>query len=459
MLAIAPRLWTLVPKARRAVPDLERDRRPVLCERAHHRRRSLRPQRHPPAILVVEVVHLLAHDVGRLADPLEHRQLFKSWADEQAIAGALDAPRRTRRRVTPTGPTRAEGRREFPSARGTPSEEAPREATVVAPVSRWNCRYGRMRGWGTRVVVLSVALALGSSACETPPPSVEPSVSRKRRTVRSSRPTATGTPTSHAYRSDSRSGTWVTSAGAGSSLHADFGSGDVGRWADRHPLRDGPGQPAAGADHLRVRRRERPGPVPDTCRTRPSRAARRATATATCSSSTATTASCTRPSPPTRNGNGTWHAGSGAIWNLNSNALRPQTWTSADAAGLPILPGLVRYDEIASGSIDHAIRITLNRTDRRYVWPATHQAGDGNANNAPMGARFRLKASFDDQQLPGDGTGDPARAQEVRRHRGRQRQLVVHLRRSRSELGQRRAARRCVTSRARTSSSSTRRRS
>jgi hypothetical protein len=100
------------------------------------------------------------------------------------------------------------------------------------------------------------------------------------------------------------------------------------------------------------------------------------------------------------NGDGTWHAGSGAFWNLNSNALRPQTWTSADAAGLPILPGLVRYDEILSGSIDHAIRITLNRTDSRYVWPATHQAGYGNATNAPMGARLRLKASFNLSSYP-----------------------------------------------------------
>ena len=94
------------------------------------------------------------------------------------------------------------------------------------------------------------------------------------------------------------------------------------------------------------------------------------------------------------NGSG-WNAGSGAIFDLNSNAMRPRTWTSADAAGLPILPGLVRYDEVASGEVDHAIRITLRRTDRRYVWPARHQAGSADATAAPMGAWLRLKSTVD----------------------------------------------------------------
>ncbi len=89
-------------------------------------------------------------------------------------------------------------------------------------------------------------------------------------------------------------------------------------------------------------------------------------------------------------------ADSGAIWNLNSNALRPAGWTSADAAGLPILPGLVRYDEVLSGSITHAIRMTAQVTDKSYLWPARHEAGSAsNANLPPMGARFRLKAGFD----------------------------------------------------------------
>jgi hypothetical protein len=89
-------------------------------------------------------------------------------------------------------------------------------------------------------------------------------------------------------------------------------------------------------------------------------------------------------------------AGSGAIWDLRSNALRPSGWTSADAAGLPILPGLLRRDEVAAGEVDHAIRLTAARTDRRFVWPARHQAGSASDPSLPpMGAWFRLKAGID----------------------------------------------------------------
>jgi len=91
-----------------------------------------------------------------------------------------------------------------------------------------------------------------------------------------------------------------------------------------------------------------------------------------------------------------WQGGSGAIFNLLSDALRPATWTSADAAGLPIFPGLVRYDEIAAGAIRHAIRFTVPHTQKAYVWPARHYASSlTGAQYPPMGARFRLKASFD----------------------------------------------------------------
>ena len=92
---------------------------------------------------------------------------------------------------------------------------------------------------------------------------------------------------------------------------------------------------------------------------------------------------------------GNWHAGSGAIWNLRSNHLRPNGWTSADAAGLPILPGLVRYDEVASGVIDHALRFTASRTSNHHIWPARHDAGDADPGLPPMGLRVRLKASVD----------------------------------------------------------------
>jgi hypothetical protein len=89
-------------------------------------------------------------------------------------------------------------------------------------------------------------------------------------------------------------------------------------------------------------------------------------------------------------------AGSGAIWSLTSDALRPAGWTSADAAGLPIFPGLLRPDEVAAGVITHAIRFTAAHTDTSYIWPARHEAGEtANPDLPPMGARFRLKASFD----------------------------------------------------------------
>jgi hypothetical protein len=98
---------------------------------------------------------------------------------------------------------------------------------------------------------------------------------------------------------------------------------------------------------------------------------------------------------------GGWRAGSGAIWNLRSNRLRPAGWTSADAAGLPIFPGLARYDEVARGRIDHALRFTVGRTRRAYVYPARHFASDA-ADPAlpPMGLRVRLKASFDTRPFP-----------------------------------------------------------
>ena len=95
-----------------------------------------------------------------------------------------------------------------------------------------------------------------------------------------------------------------------------------------------------------------------------------------------------------------WHAtseataGSGAIWTLTSNALRPAGWTSADAAGLPILPGLVNYDEAAAGAMRHAIRFTAACTQQAYIWPARHEAGQANPSCPPMGARFRLNAGF-----------------------------------------------------------------
>jgi hypothetical protein len=93
---------------------------------------------------------------------------------------------------------------------------------------------------------------------------------------------------------------------------------------------------------------------------------------------------------------GQWYAGSGATWDLRSNALRPSGWTSADAAGLAILPGLVRYDEVTAGAINHALRFTTNRTRRAYIYPARHFASTSTSTSLPpMGLRVRLKASYD----------------------------------------------------------------
>lgn len=97
----------------------------------------------------------------------------------------------------------------------------------------------------------------------------------------------------------------------------------------------------------------------------------------------------------TRVRRGKWIAGSGAVWSLTSNRLRPDGWTSADAAGLPILPGLLRWNEVKAGNVDHAIRFTTDVTGKHYLWPARHHAGSRDSRAyPPMGARFRLRSGF-----------------------------------------------------------------
>ncbi|HKD33060.1 MAG TPA: hypothetical protein VKB73_06265 [Gaiellaceae bacterium] len=99
--------------------------------------------------------------------------------------------------------------------------------------------------------------------------------------------------------------------------------------------------------------------------------------------------------------NGRWTAWAGATWSLRSNKVRPAGWTSADAAGLPIFPGLARYDEVKRGVIDHALRFTVQRTRRAYVYPARHFASSlTDPSLPPMGLRVRLKASFDVSRFP-----------------------------------------------------------
>lgn len=99
--------------------------------------------------------------------------------------------------------------------------------------------------------------------------------------------------------------------------------------------------------------------------------------------------------------NGSWDAASGAVWDLLNNEQRPYTWTSADAAGLPVFAGLVRYDEVASGEIRHALRFTLQHSTTAFTPPASHWAGNStNSHAAPMGMRMRLKASYDISSFP-----------------------------------------------------------
>jgi hypothetical protein len=102
------------------------------------------------------------------------------------------------------------------------------------------------------------------------------------------------------------------------------------------------------------------------------------------------------------NADGSWSADSGARWDLNTGALRQIGWTSADAAGLPILPGLVRYDEVAAGAINHAIRVTFSKTQKGFILPATHLAsGDSDPTLPAMGMRLRLRADFNVNALTG----------------------------------------------------------
>ena len=102
----------------------------------------------------------------------------------------------------------------------------------------------------------------------------------------------------------------------------------------------------------------------------------------------------------TRKVDGKWRAGSGAVWSLKRHKLRPDGWTSADAAGLPILPGLLRWNEVKTDRIDHAIRFTTDETSNYHLWPARHHAGStDDPNYPPMGARFRLRSTFDSSGL------------------------------------------------------------
>jgi len=195
---------------------------------------------------------------------------------------------------------------------------------------------------------------------------------------------------------DAHSAAWIDSIGRGTGLHMDFGSGtwDGGPIGIPYNLADA-GTPMFRLDFYYPDESDPgPYPLPDGVRIEwGSDHHILAVDTSSCRLFEIYDASYT---------GGSWSAGSGATWDLQSNALRPAGWTSADAAGLPILPGLVRYDELASGVIRHALRLTASSTNG-YIWPARHLTSDDNTPDVPpMGARFRLKASFDISPYPAE---------------------------------------------------------
>ena len=133
---------------------------------------------------------------------------------------------------------------------------------------------------------------------------------------------------------------------------------------------------------------------------------------------------------------GAWSAGSGAIFNLRSNGLRPNGWTSADAAGLPIYPGLARYDEVAAGVIAHALRFTVPETRNRHIYPARHHASSLTASKyPPMGLRIRLKANVNISGYGPQSRVILTRPEALRDDPRRQRVGVLHHRRPGSALG------------------------
>ena len=224
---------------------------------------------------------------------------------------------------------------------------------------------------------------------------------------------------------------------ATTNLHPDFGpSGDPSQ-----PLRDslhgGVALPPAGQRHRSsTATRATRGPT-RSAPTRRSKAARSRPATGTPSWSTRAPAPSTSSTTPSTAPSGST-AGSGAIWNLNSNALRPSGWTSADAAGLPILPGLLRYDEVQSGSITHAIRMTAEPTDTSFIWPARHEAGAaGQSQPSPHGRPLPAEGELRHLGLLAPGPGRPPGHAAVRPDPGRQRLELVLRGHGRSGVAER----------------------
>ena len=153
-----------------------------------------------------------------------------------------------------------------------------------------------------------------------------------------------------------------------------------------------------------------------------------------------------------RKGEKGWTAAIGAVFNLRSDALRPEGWTSADAAGLPIFPLLARYPEVASGQIDHALRVTVPETQRGYIHPATHFASEQlEPEPAADGPAPAPEGELQPRGLPRRVAGDPRSAEALRADRRRQRLAVVHHRRAQPAAGTTKTSNRSSRSPARNS--------
>ena len=194
---------------------------------------------------------------------------------------------------------------------------------------------------------------------------------------------------------DPNSAAYLASIGLSTGLHADFGT-DWDGAPNGIPYVCVLGHAEEGAGLVRLRRRKRPGSLPDPLDAPieggPSSDGDRHVLVLDVDHQVLYELYAAYPQS-----DGSWQAGSGAVFNLGSNALRPDGWTSADAAGLPILPGLVRYDEAVTNERHrHALRFTVARTQKAYIYPATHYASSStDPNLPPMGLRVRLKADFD----------------------------------------------------------------
>jgi hypothetical protein len=190
-----------------------------------------------------------------------------------------------------------------------------------------------------------------------------------------------------------RSGTWMASMGRAAPLHADFGSGTWNGGLIGMPFTVVPASQPKVPVHFTYAGESDPGPYPIPADA-PIEGGAQASGDRHVLVVQAGTCRLYELFDAHPDGQG-WQAGSGAVYDLRANRLRPAGWTSADAAGLPILAGLVRYEEVAAGHVDHAIRVTVNRSQASYLWPARHQAGDADTSLPPMGLRLRLKAGVD----------------------------------------------------------------